>query len=69
MHTNAHECVWEKTTPLSGKNNTHPVLGVPLGVLARGHDHHASRKAKGHLDKYCTGWAEEWPRACVRVRP
>ncbi len=24
MHTNAHECVWEKTTPLSGKNNTPP---------------------------------------------
>ena len=24
MHTNAHECVWEKTTPLLGKNYTTP---------------------------------------------
>jgi hypothetical protein len=36
MHTNAHECVWGKTTPLSGKNNTHPpgVLGkVRLHIM------------------------------------
>ena len=26
MHTNAHECVWEKTTPLLGKNYTTPQL-------------------------------------------
>ena len=33
MYNNAHECVWEKTPPLSGKNPTYPdVLELKLAL-------------------------------------
>ncbi len=35
MREYALKCVWEKTTPLSGKNNTYPVLFNPLAKLFR----------------------------------
>ena len=31
---NAQECVWEKSTPLSGKNNTYPIACAKCGRVA-----------------------------------
>ena len=79
MHKNAEKCVWEKTTPLSGKNNTPSHGGSHLRHLLLRHLYHrhftpSNQSQSGaphrpqrtlHMSEHCVHEFPNFPPACT----